>query len=93
MQNRFSHIFPAPGGSPHQSLFLRYEVEKGLSESGLGLHLAEMGQKNDFLKKNALKTAFLGDTIMDRLTSEGAGTQILKKKIATFSMFLFKFGP
>ena len=30
VQNRFSHIFPAPGGSPHQSLFLRSEVEKGL---------------------------------------------------------------
>ena len=34
-----------------------------------GLHWAKMGQKNDFLKKNALKTAFWGDTILDRLTS------------------------
>ena len=40
-----------------------------------GLHWDEMGQKNDFLKKNALKTVFLGDTILDRLTSEGVGTQ------------------
>ena len=30
VKNSFSHIFPAPGGSPHQSLFLRYEIEKGL---------------------------------------------------------------
>ena len=57
-----------------------------------GLHWAEMGQKNDFLKKNALKTAFLGDTILDRLTSEGAGTPILKK-MATFSMLSFNCGP
>ena len=57
-----------------------------------GLHWAEMGQKNDFLKKNALKTAFWGDTILDRLTSEGAGTPILTI-FSTFSMFPFKFGP
>ena len=57
-----------------------------------GLHWAEMGQKKDFLKKTALKTAFWGDTILDRLTSEGAGTPILKK-IATFSMLSFNCGP
>ena len=57
-----------------------------------GLHWAEMGQKNDFLKKNALKTAFWGDTILDRLTSEGAGTPILTN-FSTFSMFPFNFGP
>ena len=34
VKNRFSHIFPAPEGSPYHSLFLRYEIEKG-SESGL----------------------------------------------------------
>ena len=39
-----------------------------------GLHWDEMGQKHDLLKKNALKTAFWGDTILDRLTSEGVGT-------------------
>ena len=30
VKNRFSHIFPASAWSPYQSLFLRYEVEKGL---------------------------------------------------------------
>ena len=29
-ENQISHIFPSPGGSPNQSLFLRYEIEKGL---------------------------------------------------------------
>ena len=57
-----------------------------------GLHWTEMGQKNDFLKKNALKTAFWGDTILDRLAPEGAGTPIFKKNV-TFSMFPFNFGP
>ena len=33
MQNRISHIFPFPGGSPGQSLFLRYEIEKRLRVS------------------------------------------------------------
>ena len=57
-----------------------------------GSSLGRMGQKHDFVRKNALKTASLGDTILDRLASEGAGTPILKK-IATFSMFPFNFGP
>ena len=30
VKNWFSHIFPAPAWSPYQSLFLRYEIEKGL---------------------------------------------------------------
>ena len=30
VKNGFSHIFPAPGGSPYQSLFLRNEIEKRL---------------------------------------------------------------
>ena len=30
VKNRYSHIFPPPGGSPYQSLFLRYKIEKGL---------------------------------------------------------------
>ena len=30
VKNQFSHIFPASAWSPYQSLFLRYEVEKGL---------------------------------------------------------------
>ena len=57
-----------------------------------GLHWSEMGQNNYFLQKNALKTAFWGDTVLDRLTSEGARTPFFKK-IATFSMFPFNFGP
>ena len=43
VKNRFSHIFPAPEGSPYQSLFLRYEVEKGLravsSQTALGVDI------------------------------------------------------
>ena len=57
-----------------------------------GLHWDEMGQKHDFLKKNALKTAFLGDTILDRLTSEGLGSP-KKIKNATFLMLSFNDGP
>ena len=57
-----------------------------------GLHWDEMGQKHDFLKKNALKTAFLGDTILDRLTSEGVGSP-KKIKNATFLMLSFNSGP
>ena len=30
VKDRFSHIFPSPVGSLNQSLFLRYEIEKGL---------------------------------------------------------------
>ena len=30
VKNLFSWIFPAPWWSPYQSLFLRYELEKGL---------------------------------------------------------------
>ena len=30
VKNIISHIFPFPGGSPGQSLFLRYEIEKKL---------------------------------------------------------------
>ena len=47
--------------------------------------------RDHFLPKNALKTAILGDTILDRLTSEGAGTQIFEA-IAKFSMCFEKFG-
>ena len=57
-----------------------------------GLHWDEMGQKHDFLKKNALKTAFLGDTILDRLTSEGVGSP-KKIKNATLLMLSFNDGP
>ena len=44
-----------------------------------------------FSKKNGLKTAILGDTILDRLTSEGAGTKIFEA-IANFSMCFEKCG-
>ena len=57
-----------------------------------GLHWDEMGQNHDFLKENALKTAFLGDTILDRLTSEGVGSP-KKIKNATFLMLSFNDGP
>ena len=57
-----------------------------------GLHWDEMGQKHDFLKENALKTAFWGDTILDRLTSEGVGSP-KKIKNATFLMLSFNDGP
>ena len=30
VQNQCSHIFPAPAWSPYESLFMRYEIEKGL---------------------------------------------------------------
>ena len=36
VKNRFSHIFPAPEGSPYQSLFLRYEIERGWERSRAG---------------------------------------------------------
>ena len=35
VKNRISHIFPFPGGSPGQSLFLRYEIEKRLRVSAV----------------------------------------------------------
>ena len=44
-----------------------------------------------FSQKNGLKTTILGATILDRLTSEGAGTQIFKG-IANFSMCFEKIG-
>ena len=56
-----------------------------------GVYWVEMGQNNDFLPKNGLKTAILGLTILDRLTLEGAGTQFFKG-IANFSMCFEKFG-
>ena len=43
-----------------------------------GSKLDGLAVRDHFLPKNGLKTAILGLTILDRLTSEGAGTQILK---------------
>ena len=50
-----------------------------------------MGQNNDFLPKNGLKTAFLSITILDHPTSDWAGTQIFKG-IANFHMCFEKCG-
>ena len=36
--------------------------------------MVKISQNKDFLKKNWLKTAFLEDTNLDKLTSEQAGT-------------------
>ena len=57
----------------------------------MGSKLDGLAVRDHFLPKNGLKTAILGDTILDRLTSEGTGTQIFKA-IANFSMCLKKFG-
>ena len=44
----------------------------------MGSKVDGLAVRDHFLPKNGLKTAILGDTIRDRLTSEGAGTPILK---------------
>ena len=40
--------------------------------------MVEVSQNEDFLQKNAFKTAFFGDTNMDQVTLEGAGTPNIK---------------
>ena len=57
----------------------------------MGSKVDGLAVRDHFLPKNGLKTAILGDTILDRLTSERAGTQIFKG-IANFSMCFEKFG-
>ena len=57
----------------------------------IGSKLDGLAVRDHFLPKNGLKTAILGLTILDRLTSEGAGTQIFEA-IANFSMCFEKFG-
>ena len=57
----------------------------------MGSKVDGLAVRDHFLPKNGLKTAILGDTILDRLTSEGAGTQIFKG-ITNFSMCFEKFG-
>ena len=57
----------------------------------LGSTVDGLAIRDHFLPKNGLKTAILGDTILDSLTSEGAGTQFFKA-IANFSMCFEKFG-
>ena len=44
----------------------------------VGQHLVEVSQNKDFLQKSAFKTAFFGDTNMDQVTLEGAGTPNIK---------------
>ena len=57
----------------------------------MGSKVDGLAVRDHFLPKNVLKTAILGDTILDRLTSERAGTQIFKG-IANFCMCFEKFG-
>ena len=57
----------------------------------MGSKLDGLAVRDHFLPKNGLKTAILGDTILDRLTSEGAGTKIFEA-IANFSMCFEKCG-
>ena len=40
--------------------------------------MVEISQNEDFLQKNGQKTAFWEDTNLDKVTSEQAGTPILK---------------
>ena len=42
----------------------------------MGSKVDGLAVRDHFLPKNGLKTTILGATILDRLTSEGAGTQI-----------------
>ena len=57
----------------------------------MGPRLGGLVVRDHFLPKNGIEIAILGVTILDRLTSEGAGTQIFKA-IANFSMCFEKFG-
>ena len=57
----------------------------------MGSKVDGLAVRNHFLPKNGLKTAILVATILDRLTSEGAGTQIFKG-IDNFSMCFKKIG-
>ena len=57
----------------------------------MGSKLDGLAVRDHFLPKNGLKTAILGLTILDRLTSEGAGTKIFED-IANFSMCFEKCG-
>ena len=51
----------------------------------MGSKVDGLAVRDHFLPKNGLKTAILGEQILHRLTSEGAGTQIFKG-IDNFSM-------
>ena len=56
----------------------------------MGSKLDGLAVRDHFLPKNGLKTAILGLTILDRLTSEGTGTQIFEA-IANFSICFENF--
>ena len=53
---------------------------------GEGQHLVEVSQNEDFLQKTDSKTAFWGDTNLDQVALEGAGTPNLKST-EIFDMF------
>merc|ERR1719222_1383674 len=57
----------------------------------MGSKVDGLAVRDHFLPKNGLKTAIWAATVLDRLTSEGAGTQIFKG-IANFSMCFKKIG-
>ena len=57
----------------------------------MGSKVDGLAVRDHFLLRNGLKKAILGDTILDKLTSEGAGTKTFKG-IANFSMCFDKFG-
>jgi len=54
--------------------------------------LVEISQNEDFLKKTVYKTAFWGDTNLDKVTSEQAGTPNFKSP-AILGIFHEKCGP
>ena len=56
-----------------------------------GVHWVKMGQNNDFLSKNGLKTPILAVMVLDQLTLEWAGTQNFKG-IAISNMCFEKIG-
>ena len=87
VKNRFSHIFPAPEGSPYQSLFLRYEIEKGLRAvyTGPQSHKASPSQPVTRMKilqnieKTLLERQRVRDEETDRLRSNGGSLKFLYK--------------
>ena len=56
-----------------------------------GLHLVEISQNKDFLKKTGWKTAFWEAPNLDKVTSEQAGTPNFKG-INIFEKFQWKYG-
>ena len=52
----------------------------------MGSKVDGLAIRDHFLPKNGLKTSILGEQILDRMTSEGAGTPIFRI-FGTFNMF------